>query len=114
MIDEWFTRLPAGARAKLRTIIQTFRDTPRPQWNPHIIYPIHGDPYRGLYEIKFRGKNVVYRPLGFFGPARHEFTLVMPAREQGNEFIPRNAPDIAVQRINIVLRDHRSAHEYYI
>lgn len=111
VIDERYSGLSPGAQARFRVIIQHLRDTPQRQWNPNIVSPIKGTRYKGLYEIRFQVRNVLYRSLGFFGPKRGNFTLLMPAREQGNEFIPRHALDTAVERMKVVLRDKGRTHE---
>ena len=65
----------------------------------------------GIYEIRFKVRNVLYRPLGFFGPSRHEFTLLIPAREQGDRFVPRNAISLAEERKQIILQNKERACE---
>ena len=107
VIDDWYTGVSVGVQVRFRTILQHLRDTPRLQWNPNLVYPITGERYRGLYEIRFQVRNVLHRPLGFFGPDRGHFTLLMPAREQGNQFIPRNALETARERMQIVMNDRR-------
>jgi hypothetical protein len=105
VMDVWYNDQAVGVQARFRTILQHLRDTPRSQWNPHLVCPITMELYRGLYEIRFQVRNVLYRPLGFFGPGRGHFTLLMPAREQGNQFIPRNALETARERMRIVMSD---------
>lgn len=109
MINDWYYELPPGAQRKFDTILEHLRDTPHTQWSPHLVYPLTDSD--GIYEIRFKVKNVLYRPLGFFGPKRHEFTLLVPAREQGDCFVPRNAKDLAEERKKVVLEDEGRAHE---
>jgi hypothetical protein len=109
LIDEWYQELPPAAQAKFDTLLEHLRDTPHAQWNSDIVCRLTDSD--GIYEIRFKIRNVLYRPLGFFGPNRHEFTLLVPAREQGNRFVPRNAISLAEDRKRIVLQDKERAHE---
>src|SRR5690349_7024534 len=88
VIDAWYQELAPAAQAKFDTILEHLRDAPHTQWSTHFVYPLTDSD--GIYEIRFKIRNVLYRPLGFFGPSRHEFTLLVPAREQGDRFVPRN------------------------
>ena len=63
------------------------------------------DGYPGIVEIRVRWANIQYRILGFRGPMDRQFTLLYPALEQGDEFVPANAPTIAEDRMAIVKRD---------
>ncbi len=97
------------AKAKIDRILLQLADTPF--W----VRPLASnlDDYAGIVEIRIRYMNILYRLLGFRGPRDREFTLLFPAREQGDEFIPRNAPLIAENRMKIVtnnpgrIREHR-------
>jgi hypothetical protein len=109
LIDEWYEEIGPKAQAKLDAILEHFRDTPNHMWGKKHFKQLVG--YDGIYEIRFSVNNVVYRPLGFFGPERNEFTFLIGAREQGDEFIPRGAPNIAEQRKSIVLKERGRCHE---
>jgi hypothetical protein len=109
LFQEWYEQLPERAQAKFDTILSYLRDTPHTQWPTTIVYPLSGT--HGIYEIRFKIRNVLYRPLGFFGPNRGEFTFLVPAREHGNTFEPKNATVLAEERKIIVLNDQRRAHE---
>jgi hypothetical protein len=67
-----------------------------------------------IYEIRISGNNVLYRPLGCFGPkGEEEFTLLIGAFEKGKgTFEPRRAPDIAIARCKLVHQDRRYIGEY--
>lgn len=106
---DWYESLPPKAQAKFDTLLEHFRDTPHTQWSTNHFFPLtsHG----GIYEIRFRINKILYRPLGCFGPERSEFTFLVPAREHGDAFEPRNAPELADDRRGIILRDKERAHE---
>ncbi len=107
LIDDWYRDLPEAAQSKIDTILEHLRDTPHVQWPTNIVKPV-GD---GILEIRFQVRNVLHRPLGFFGPDRGEFTFLTPAREQGNRFVPPNARGIAIERMEIVLMNKGRARE---
>jgi hypothetical protein len=109
IIDEGYQGLPSAAQAKFDTILEHLRDTPNGQWNSNIVCALTDSD--GIYEIRFKVRNVLYRPLGFFGLNRYEFTLLVPAREQGDRFVPRNAISRAEERKRIVLQNKERACE---
>jgi hypothetical protein len=108
-IDDWYKALPLNAQARFRTILEQLRDLPQHLWPPTLAKPLAQG--QGILEIRFKVRNILHRPLGFFGPDRGEFTFLIGAREQGDEFVPRNALQTAISRKDIVLRDKERAHE---
>ena len=58
--------------------------------------------YSGILEMKFTVQNIEWRPLGYFGPHRHEFTFLIGAIEKNNRFVPADAPSTAANRRHIV------------
>lgn len=106
VIDDWYNSLPIKAQVKFRIVLENLRDRPLP-WPLVLSKPLE----QGISELRFQVNRILYRPLGFFGPDNGEFTLVMPAREQGDEFIPRNALQTAIERKNVVQNDKERAHE---
>ncbi|SRR6266446_4080297 len=109
LFDIWYNELSDQGQAKLDVIVEHFRDKPHTKWGGNYFFPLTG--YSGIFEIKFRDANVVYRPLGCFGPDRRDFTFLIGAREQGDEFLPPNAPVIAMQRMEIIKAVRTRAHE---
>jgi hypothetical protein len=109
IFKEWYEQLPVGAQAKFDAILEYLRDTPHTQWSTAVVLPL--SEAEGIFEIRVKIRNVLYRPLGCFGPDRGEFTLLVPAREHGNRFEPRNAIALAEARRTLVLNDKGRAHE---
>ena len=101
-------QVPKKAKAKIDRILLQLAGTPL--W----VRPLTSnlDEFDGIVEIRIRWMNIQYRLLGFRGPDDGQFTLLMPAKEQGDEFIPRNAPQIAMTRMRIVTQDKRRAREH--
>jgi len=109
LFDLWYGAQSDAAKAKLDVIVEHFRDKPHTKWGGNYFFPLTG--YSGIFEIKFRVANVLYRPLGCFGPDRMDFTFLIGANEQGDEFVPLNAPEIATQRMAVIKADRNRAHE---
>ncbi len=61
---------------------------------------------RELGELRFKADKQ-YRILGFFGPARSDFTLLVGASKKGNNYDPRNALQTALERMREVKADGR-------
>ena len=67
--------------------------------------------YRELGKLRFKVANVQHRPLGFFGPERKMFTLVIWATERDGKFDPPNVRETALRRMAQVKQNPRQAHE---
>lgn len=52
----------------------------------------------GLVEIRFEADKVQQRPIGYYGPARGQFTILIWATEKNGRFEPRTACSIAQRR----------------
>jgi hypothetical protein len=50
--------------------------------------------------------------LGFRGPDERQFSLLVPAIEKDNEFVPVSAPAVAITRMKIVTGDRRRIIEH--
>lgn len=108
-IDEWLNAQPKGARAKIKKIIAYLEITS--VWGrPYVAKRKETD---DIWEIIAGFDNIQYRPLGCFGPKRHEFTLLIGAREKGGRLEPINVIEIAKKRRNLILQDERYTDEYY-
>lgn len=55
----------------------------------------------GLVELKIVCDGAQYRPLGFYGPARGQFTLLVGGIEKGR--IPRRLLEVANERRKVVM-----------
>lgn len=44
--------------------------------------------FRDYYEIRFMADNVQQRPIGYFGPGKNDFTILIWAHEKGNSIVP--------------------------
>jgi hypothetical protein len=108
-IDGWRSGLPPKARARFNAIISYMKTATDWRRVPYIT-PLVG--YEGIFEIKFIVQNIQYRPLGCYGPEKI-FIFLIGAEERGDRFEPLSAPETAVRRKELALRDKRYVHEYY-
>ena len=107
-VREWIRTMPAKARARMDKILfhlEITKDWTQTSW----FAPLKG--YRGICEIKFTVDDTQYRPLGCYGPGK-AFTLLKGAIEQGDEFNPRGAPEIALERRELVLAPDGTRYTY--
>jgi hypothetical protein len=110
-IQDWLRdvrQVPIKAKAKIDRILLQLAGTRL--W----VRPLASnlDDYPGIVEIRVRWMNTQYRILGFRGPDERQFTILFPALEQGDQFQPLSAPEIATTRMQIVETDWSRACEH--
>ena len=110
MIHQWMDCIDMKKKAivKFETRLRYLSNTK--VWSPDWVKKLKV--YDGLYEIRIRYEQVQYRPLGCFGPNDREFTLLIGALEKNSKFVPKNAPNIALQRKELILKNRSLIHEY--
>ena len=106
-VSAWYDAQSPKIQAAFDQRIRALMQMQLQEWRDPYTKKLKGDG-SGLIEIRFFKDNVQYRPLGFFGPNRGEFTILICAIEQGDEFVPRNAIARAQRRKREVLQDARS------
>ncbi len=107
-INDWLQSMPPSFRAKVDTIIaylEVQKDM-RCKWFKNV------KGYKNVYELRFPHNKIQYRPLGCFGPGKDEFTLVFLAEEKGDKFVPKDAPEKAVNRFKLALQDRRYIDDF--
>jgi hypothetical protein len=110
-IETWLMEkraVPVKARAKIQRILLQLAGTAL--WTRPLASNL--DDYEGIVEIRIRWTNTQYRLLGFRGPEQRQFSLLVPAIEQDDEFVPPTAPDVARNRMKIVIADRRRICEH--
>jgi hypothetical protein len=116
LIEAWLAGLPVEARARIErrfAYLATIKD--KAGWKKPFAAKLQGlKKGNSIYEIRIAGNNVLYRPLGCFGPKEEEeFTLLIGAFEKGKGvFEPRRAPDTAITRCKLIHQDRRYVGEY--
>lgn len=95
------SQVPKAARAKINARIislQGFSVFPEQYFSAY-----RG--WDGIYELRIVFAGVQYRPLGFYGPGRRQFSLLVGGIEKGK--IPRQLLEVANERRAIVKGDHQ-------
>jgi hypothetical protein len=111
-IQEWLRdkrQVPAKARAKIQRILLQLAGTAL--WTRPLASNLDGFP--GIVEIRIRWMNTQYRLLGYRGPGERQFTLLFPALEKGDQFVPLNAPQIAQNRMTVIESDRKRINEHF-
>lgn len=102
----WLDSLPEKASAKIDARI-FFMQAVR-TWPEQYVSAIQGWP--NLLELRVVSAGNQYRPLGFYGPERAEFTLVLGAIEKGK--LPRRVLELADENRRIAISDRRRIREH--
>jgi hypothetical protein len=110
LIEAWLAGLPLEDRVKIErrfAYLSAIKD--KSAWRPPPARKLKGTK-KGidLYEIRISGNNILYRPIGCFGPKEDEFTVLIGAIEMSKGvFEPRRAVDIATKRFKLIHQDRR-------
>lgn len=105
----WLDELPDKARAKINTRILFLMA--QAVWPEQYVSALTGWPE--LIELRIVHANVQYRPLGFYGPERREFTLVLGTVEK--DLIPNRILEAADAIRKLILATGRNRiceHEF--
>lgn len=106
LIRCWLDRLPAKVSAKVDVRIRFM--SAMKTWPEQYVSALKGWP--GLFELKVVSAGGQYRLLGFYGPGRGGFTLVLGAVEKGR--LPRRILELAENNRQIVLVDRSRIREH--
>ncbi len=108
-IRAWLQDLPQEAQAKIDARLLQMAGM-APPWPEKWISSIKG--YEDLIELRIPCNRVQYRPLGFYGPDRLEFTLLIGAIEKGT--IRKSVLETAAARMKLVKdnRGHICEHQF--
>lgn len=106
-IQDWYNRLSGKDRAVVLSTLQYLRDTPR--WTEPDFKSLHGKT-AGMGELRFKFAGVQNRLIGYFGPHRGSFTLLLPVRKRGSSFDPRDWENTALRRKVEVEQDSGCTH----
>lgn len=107
-VSTWYEEGTPKVKAKFDTTLRYLRD--RPTWGmPYTRVLTEGD-CNGIIEIRFQAEKVQWRPLGFQGPLRREFTILNFATEHDFKLDPPSSCKTANIRRELVAtnREDRS------
>jgi hypothetical protein len=105
MINDWLARQSDDVTAAVEVAIEYLVQRPREEWRRPEFDLLSGK-MREIGEIRFRADKQ-YRILGFFGPSRSDFTLLVGTSKKGKNYDPRNALETALDRMAEVKTDGR-------
>lgn len=106
-IEEWEDTIPDKAVLRLDWVLTFLKTRPqlsRPYVGTRANYPQH-------YEIVVTSCGREFRPLGCYGPAQREFTLLVGAEEKGGKLEPKSADSTADDRRKTVESDPKRARK---
>jgi hypothetical protein len=97
-IHRWLTwQIPKAAKAKINARIAALQGFPI--FPEQYISAYNGWP--GVLELKIVSARVQYRPLGFYGPGRGQFSLLVGGVEKGK--LPKQLLEVANERRTLVI-----------
>ncbi len=86
-LHAWYQGLNPRDQSRVDSVLDHLRQNPKERWaDTRWFSPLAG-PCAGLDELRFKFNNIQYRPIGFFGPARAEFTFVFFGVEKGGRWV---------------------------
>ncbi len=113
-IAEWMDSIGVRPKAKINAILKNLSETPQTEWHrSRAAEKLKGQ--GDLWEIKAFASDIQWRPIGFFGPDRGTFTLLVGAIEKDRRLLPPTVLATAQARKASVLADpkrHRRHHVY--
>lgn len=109
VIGKWLAGLPPRDRAKIKVRLSYLKKTKK--WGSKLVKKLQGKKFDPIYEVRISGRNVEYRPLGFYGPGEQDFTLVIGARKKSGKrkkpsWEPTNARETAKKRYELIQTDN--------
>lgn len=89
-------KLDEGVLQHLLTRIRYLANTDKIDWHEPQAKKLAG--VKDVYEIRFQANKIQWRPLGYFGPGKNEFTILLWASHKQNIYTPAEAIDTASKR----------------
>jgi hypothetical protein len=105
MIDDWNSRQSDEVQTAFDVVREFLEQRPRDEWRRPDFDLLSGA-LKGMGELRFK-VDKQYRVIGFFGPGRSDFTMLIGTSKKGKNYDPRNALETALSRRDEVLADGR-------
>ncbi|WP_429344061.1 hypothetical protein [Paraburkholderia sp. GAS42] len=96
-----YGKLGEAGQAKCDERLRYLRDQPPSGWHdPHAkkLDSSRDHDCKDIYEVRFKANGIQHRPMGYFGPAADEFTIVIWATHKGSQYDPSNFCERAKRR----------------
>ena len=110
LIEKWYSELNEGAQSDFDTTLNNL--TGINDWHGLKEFKMLHGKHSGLGEIRFKSGNVQYRAVGFFGPGRGDFTLLVGCEKRQRVFRPADAFDLALRRKRLCGQGRGTLHEH--
>src|ERR1700720_841589 len=105
-VQHWFNDLPDVVKEEIADLVNHLRVLTDREWRKPDFDPLHGA--GGISELRPYEKQTCYRIYGFFGPGKHEYTLLF-----GNHKAVHNdrlGKGVAKERLVQLGRNHGGPH----
>jgi hypothetical protein len=84
VVRDWYDDQVDEVRARFDTVLEYLAQRERNEWGRPEFAALTGK-YAGLGELRFDFGKLEYRPIGCFGPARSDFTILIGStKKEGN------------------------------
>jgi hypothetical protein len=111
--EQWYRVLDPSAQAAFDTLLEFLAQRTRNEWRRPGFDVLSGK-QAGMGELIFEVGKLVYRPFGYFGPHKAEFTLLIGATKKGKSYDPRDTRDTAVKRMKEIQNGQGGVHVWPI
>jgi len=105
MIDDWYNRQSDDVQGAVDVALEFLSQRPRLEWRRPEFDLLSGK-LRSIGEIRLK-VDKQYRILGFFGPGRSDFTMLIGSSKKGKNYDPTNTMETALDRMAHVIADGR-------
>jgi len=90
VIDAWYNLQDEEVQAEVDATLEFFQNRPNSEWRRPKFDTLTGQQCQGLREIRIKAASGEYRILGYFGPARQDFTLLVGFHKKSESDTERN------------------------
>jgi hypothetical protein len=108
VIADWYAGLQTQEQSDFKALMRILAKTH--QWHGGAYKPL-GKQYLGLGELRFYSEKKAYRVIGYFGPSRGQFTMLIGCFHKQRVYTPASALDTALRRKRFLERGEGSVHE---
>ena len=105
MIGDWYDRQNGDVQSALDVALEFLGQRPRSEWRRPEFDLLSGK-MKAIGEIRFK-VDKQYRILGFFGPNRSDFTMLVGSSKKGKAYNPANTLATALDRMSQEKSDGR-------
>jgi hypothetical protein len=105
MIDDWYSRQSDDVQSAVDVALEYLGQRPRNEWRRPEFDLLSGK-MRGIGEIRLK-VDKQYRILGFFGPNKSDFTMLIGSNKKGKIYDPAGTLETARDRMTQVIVDGR-------